>query len=79
MIVLAYKVLRKLQQTESRADEIIKEAKERAKSIIRNARASARTLVTNAKAEAIEKGKSIVSTEDIKAKDEAAEMLRQSK
>ncbi len=78
MRVLAYEVLRQLQQTESHADEIVRKAEERARGIVRDARASARTLIENSKAEADAEGKSVIDAEDARAQVEAAETLRRS-
>ncbi len=78
MRVLAYEVLRQLQQTESHADEIVRKAEERARGIMRDARASSRTLIENAKAQADAEGRSIIDAEDARAQVEAAETLRRS-
>jgi len=74
--VLAYEVLKQLQETESSADDTIREAEERARGILRDARASARALMEKAMAEAVAEGKSIIEAESAKAQAEATEMLK---
>lgn len=78
MRVLAYEVLRKLQETESHADEVVVKAEERARALVRDARATARALIEDAKAEAATEGESIVEAEEAKARAEATEVLKKS-
>ena len=74
--VMAYEVLRQLQQTESRADGIIKEAEEKGRTIIQESHLSAKTLLDEAKMKAISEGKSLINAEDAKAQQEADETLK---
>lgn len=78
MIILAYEVLRQLQETESHADELVRKAEERAKGIVRDARAEARALIENAKAEAATEGKSIIEAEKAKAEADALKAAKRS-
>lgn len=78
MIILAYEVLRQLQETESHADEIVRKAEERAKEIIRDARVTARTLIENAKTDAATEGKSVIGAEKAKAEAEALKAAKRS-
>ena len=76
--LLSYEVLRKLQETESHADEMVSKAEERARGIVRDARSNAQTLIKNAKAEAAAEGESIIKAEEAKAQTEATEVLKKS-
>ena len=78
MRVLAYKVLRTLQETESHADEMVRQAEEQARKILREARTNARALIEKAQAKADTEGQSIIEAEGAKAKAEATEALKKS-
>ncbi len=77
-MILAYEVLKELQETEAHADEMISQAEERAKEIVRDARVTARTMIENAKSEAATEGKSIIEAEEAKAQAEAFKTQKRS-
>jgi V/A-type H+-transporting ATPase subunit G/H len=77
VIILAYGALKELQETESHADEKVRQGEEQAKGILRDAKDAARVLIENARAKTITERKSIIEAEEAKAQAEADKLLEQ--